>query len=80
MNNQTAIQEWGPLAASRKSALYTQNQFASKMGITKPTIISYEKDPDSVSISVLKKWYDLVNYDGKAIISQYLDDLFSRPE
>lgn len=74
--NEAAIEKLGPLAAARKTALLTQDDMAKRLGMGKPAIIGFEKNPETTPLGVLGRWYLNVNTDGKAIIKRYLADFF----
>ena len=65
-----------PLADARKSRLWTQAQMAEAMGCSVPVIVKMEKNPGSVTLDELGRWYHAMWPDGKAIIERYVNDLF----
>lgn len=74
--NEAAIKKYGPLAAARKSALLSQGDMAKRLGCSVPKLIDMEKDPDSMTLGTLERFYQSVGTDGKAIIERYVNGLF----
>lgn len=63
-----------PLAMARISSKMTQEDMAVKLGVSVPVIIRLEKDPCSISIDRLAKWYHACSAEGKAIVEKLIDD------
>ncbi len=74
--NETAIKKIGPLAAARKSALLNQDDMAARLGISIPTLIDIEKNPENITLGNLGRYYQAVGTDGKAILERYVNDFF----
>lgn len=49
---------------------------AEVMGVSVPTIVKMEKNPDDITINELGKWYHAMWPDGKAIIERWVDNIF----
>lgn len=73
--NREAVEKCGPIAAARKSALMTQKDMADVVGCTVNTLLRYEKEPELMTVGTLRKIYEAVGKDGRALIWDYLDRL-----
>lgn len=74
---QETIDRLGPLAAARKSSLMTQQDMADVLGVSVPTLLNYEKEPESAALGDIAKIYRAVGADGREVIKSYLADLFT---
>ena len=74
--NENAIAKYGPFAAARKSSLLSQGDMAKKLGCSVPKLVDMEKDPESMTLGTLGRFYQSVGTDGKAIIERFVNGLF----
>ena len=68
------------LWVARKKSLMNQSDLAEKVGVTVQTILSWEKEPEKVTIENLKKIYVALDSDGKSFLKKslkkFLDSIF----
>lgn len=69
--NQNAIDRMGPLAASRSSALLTQEDMAKRVGVSVKTLLKMEKNPNDATHNLVGIYYQNVGMDGKKILQDY---------
>lgn len=63
-----------PLAMARISSKMTQEEMAVKLGVSIPVVARLEKDPSSISVDRLAKWYHACGAEGKAIVEKLIDE------
>ena len=53
-----------------------QSDLAEKVGVTVQTILSWEKEPEKVTLENLKKIYGALDSDGKSFLKKSLGSIF----
>ncbi len=67
------------VAKARMSALKTQDEFAPLLGVSVPTLVKYEQEPDRwMTPERLRVYYDNVGADGKKMLRDYAASFFAR--
>lgn len=71
-----ALEDKSFLWVARKKSLMNQSDLAEKVGVTVQTILSWEKEPEKVTLENLKKIYGALDSDGKSFLKKSLDSIF----
>lgn len=66
------------VARARMSSLKTQDEFAPLLGVSVPTLVKYEREPDKwMTPERLRVYYDNVGADGKKMLRNYTASFFA---
>lgn len=64
------------LAAARRVSGLSQHEMGKRLGLSQVRVSQLEKDPSSMSLSMLSNAYHSVNTEGKVLIERMVNDFF----
>lgn len=64
------------LSQARKVSGLSQHEMGKRLGLSQVRISQLEKDPSSMSLSMLADAYHSVNTDGKVLLERMVSDFF----
>lgn len=62
---------------ARETSGLSQERLAALIGVSKPTIIKRERNPERMTGKEMREWYMAMNEDGKKILDEYADSFFT---